>query len=167
VGRRRDGSGPDRPRAEQIAILAAAFVMTAVVLLLLPADGARPRLATVLRAHRPLAAAAIVGALALALVSPSARGDVLGSYATPLAGDVLPAGTWAAGRELPAYVVMGIGGIPLALAAAWVALTISPAPRVPLPRAPSRRSPSAPGCCSWSWPARSRPATRPGSTIAT
>jgi hypothetical protein len=107
----------------QLVILGPAFVVAAVVVVLAPADGARPRPVTVLRAHWLLAAAAVVGAVALA--SPSIRSALLGSYAGPLTGQLLPSGTWPAGRELVTYVVVGIGGVPLALAAAWIALTLA------------------------------------------
>jgi hypothetical protein len=107
----------------QLAILGPAFVAAALVFQIAPSGGARPRWTSALRAHWPLWVAAVVGAIALA--SPHTRSSVLGSYAGPLAGNVLPAGTWADGRELLAYVVVGIGGLPLALAAAWVALTLA------------------------------------------
>jgi hypothetical protein len=107
----------------QLAVLGAAFVAAVLVFQLSSPGDARRRWATALRAHWPLALAALAGLAALA--SPGTRTAVLGNYAGPLAGDLLPAGTWAAGRELLAYVVVGIGGLPLALAAAWIGLTLA------------------------------------------
>ena len=131
----------------QLAILGPAFVVAAVVLQLSPTEGDRPRLATALRAHWPLVAAAVLGVVALA--SPGTRSDLLGSYAGPLAGDLLPSGTWAAGRELLAYVVVGIGGIPLALAARVDRPHAGPA-QERCPPAPSRPWRCSSACCWWS-----------------
>jgi hypothetical protein len=56
----------------QLAILGAAFVATAVTLFLIPTDGARPRPAMV-RAHWPLAVAAVVGTRRDRLTEPPER----------------------------------------------------------------------------------------------
>jgi len=110
----------------QLAILGPAFVVAALIFQVWPASasgGARPPWTTTLRAHWPLAVAAVAGAVALAL--PGIRSSLLGTYTVPLTGDLLPTGTWAAAREVLAYVVVGVGGLPLALGAAWIVLTLA------------------------------------------
>lgn len=74
------------------------------------------------RGHVVLVATGVLaGVLALSGVSGL---SVLGSYAGPAGGDILPAGALAAGREMLAYVAIGAGALPLALAIAWGTLTL-------------------------------------------
>jgi hypothetical protein len=49
---------------------------------------------------------------------------LLGSYSDPAKGALIPAGTGDAMHELVAYVVVAIGGLPLAGALAWVATAL-------------------------------------------
>ena len=110
----------------QVVVLGPAFVLAAIVLLVSPraeSEDTRTRLSAALRAHWLLAVVAIAGALALA--SPGTRDTLLGSYARPLGGDLFPVGTWDKAQELVAYIAVGIGGLPLALAAAWTALSLA------------------------------------------
>jgi hypothetical protein len=102
----------------QLVMLGPAFVAAAILVLV----ATRTRVSAGLRSHWLLVAVAAAGAVALAL--PELRDALLGSYGRPLDGDWLPAGTWVKARELVAYVAVGIGGLPLALAAAWVALSL-------------------------------------------
>ncbi len=119
----------------QLIVLAGALV-AAVVLHTVLYERRRfetPRALTVGRAlleagrgHVVLVAAGVLAAaLALSGVSGS---SVLGAYAGPAGGSILPKGALAAGREMLAYVAIGAGALPLALAIAWVGLTLR-APR--------------------------------------
>jgi hypothetical protein len=49
---------------------------------------------------------------------------LLGSYSDPAKGALIPAGTGATAHELLAYVVVGIGGLPLAGMLAWLATAL-------------------------------------------
>ncbi|HEX6026018.1 MAG TPA: hypothetical protein VFZ00_28765 [Solirubrobacter sp.] len=105
----------------QLGILVPAFV-TAVVVFELSSGGARSRWAAIVRGHWPLAAATAIGVIVL--LFPGLRSSLLGTYTVAVTGQLLPTGTWAAAREVLAHVVVGIGGLPLALAAAWVVMTL-------------------------------------------
>lgn len=110
----------------QLVVLGPAFALAAILLRVSPRgpSGDTPTQgSTSLRSHWLLSVVAVAGALALA--SPGARDALLGSYAGPLDGDLLPAGTLAAGREVLAYIAVGVGGLPLAFAAAWTALSLA------------------------------------------
>ena len=65
------------------------------------------------------AAAGAVGAAALGFDS------LLGSYSGVGGGTLLPSGTLAAGREMMAYIVVGIGVLPLAVSAAWAVVALA------------------------------------------
>ena len=64
------------------------------------------------------AAAGLVGVVALGM------DDLLGGYRVVGEGALLPAGTLAAGRELLAWIAVGTGVLPLAVAGAWAAVTL-------------------------------------------
>lgn len=65
------------------------------------------------------AACGVVGAFALGVDS------LLGSYRLVGEGQLLPPGTLSAAREMTAYIVVGIGVLPLAASAAWAALSLA------------------------------------------
>src|SRR4051794_8018540 len=107
----------------QLLILAPAYVFALVLDVLLRRElSLRERTGEALRAHAPMIAVVIVGILGVIAAGSISR--VLGNYETPTQGGLFPAGTGAATRELLAYVVVAVGGIPLALAAAWALTTV-------------------------------------------
>lgn len=109
----------------QLAVLGLAFVIAVVIDALLRRDtgvGVGRRLLAALRSHTLLIALTVAAAVLL-LVSGKAT-EVLGAYDAPTHGGLLPSGTGSALHELLAYVVVGIGVVPLAGAAAWVAVTL-------------------------------------------
>lgn len=65
------------------------------------------------------AAAGLVGALVLGVDS------LLGSYRVVGEGQLLPPGTLAAGREMMAYIAVGIGVLPLVASAAWAPVALA------------------------------------------
>lgn len=65
------------------------------------------------------AATGLVGALSLGIDS------LLGGYGVVRGGQLLPPGTLSAAREMTAYIVVGIGVLPLAASAAWAALSLA------------------------------------------
>ena len=105
----------------QLAALAAAFA-AAVVLHELTFTGDRRTPAALLRSHAVLLAAAVAGlAFVLAGVSSS---TVLGNYSSVTSGGLFVDGMAQQGRELLAYVALGVAVLPLALAPAWIVLSL-------------------------------------------
>lgn len=105
----------------QLVLLAFAFPL--VVLL-----QAGPRRAV--RSHPLLAAAyglALVAAGGLFFVG--SLGAVVGNYAVPFSGDLVPDGLWSAAASHLVHVVVGAGVVPFVLATAWVALNLVRAER--------------------------------------
>jgi hypothetical protein len=109
----------------QLGALAVAFVVAVVLHELTFNDGTRrPRAAALRRmsGHGPLLGLVAAGlVLALAGVSSS---TVLGNYATTTQGGVFVDGMVQQGRELLAYIALGVGVLPLALAPAWIVLEL-------------------------------------------
>jgi hypothetical protein len=109
----------------QLAVLALAFVVAVVIDALLRRDtapSAGRRLVSAVREHSALVAIAVAGTALILVTGSEAR--LLGSYSDPAKGALIPSGTGHAMHELLAYVVVGIGGLPLAGALAWVATTL-------------------------------------------
>jgi hypothetical protein len=78
--------------------------------------GLREGVTAAVRGHLVLVA---VTAVALVFVLSSSSGALLGGYAAPTEGQLLPPGTMAQAREILAQVVAGIGVLPFALATAF------------------------------------------------
>src|SRR4051794_36404654 len=107
----------------QLLVLAPAYVVALMLDVLTRREGTlRERVTTALRTHAPMIAVVVIGTLVV-LVTGSTR-RVLGGYSDPTHGSLFPPGTAAATRELVVYVVVAAGAVPLALSAAWAALTI-------------------------------------------
>lgn len=82
-------------------------------------------LSRIVARHRMLAAAygvAAVGAGALALAG--SLDSVVGNYATPFGGNLLPSGVWHSAATHLGHVAVGVGVLPLALAASWTVTTL-------------------------------------------
>ena len=77
-------------------------------------------------ASHPLLAAAYAAALvgASALIAVGSLGSVVGNYAVPFSGDLLPDGLWPSAASHLVHVVVGCGVVPFVLSVAWVALTL-------------------------------------------
>ena len=100
----------------QLVVLAIAFPL--VVLLY-----AGPRIAV--RSHRVLAVVYAFGlAVAAALFFRGSLGAVVGNYAVPFSGDLVPDGLPSAAASHLVHVVVGCAVVPFVLAAAWVALNL-------------------------------------------
>jgi hypothetical protein len=70
--------------------------------------------------HWVLATVYLAGALGSgALALTGSLGGVVGNYATPFAGDLLPTGFWHSAAAHLGQVAVGAGVLPLALAASW------------------------------------------------
>jgi hypothetical protein len=70
--------------------------------------------------HRLLLSAYVVAGLAgAALALLGSLGHVVGNYALPFSGDLLPAGVWHSAAVHLDYVVVGCGVVPFVLAASW------------------------------------------------
>ncbi len=113
----------------QFGVLAPAFLIAAVAQeLRFPtrrdALGRRRRIRDALRAHPVLAPVAAVAGAGLLVGLVGSRQGVLGSYASATQGSLLPPGSWAMGREALAYVTVGVGMLPLALALAFAVLNL-------------------------------------------
>lgn len=76
----------------------------------------REGLVAAVRGHVVLVALAAVGLL---IILTSTSGELLGGYAAPTEGQLLPPGAVHSAREILAQVVAGIGVLPLALALAF------------------------------------------------
>jgi hypothetical protein len=98
------------------------LLVLAVVLPLALLIHAGPRRAV--KAH-PLLAAAYGLALAVAgvLLAAGSLGAVVGNYAVPFSGDLLPHGVWSSTLSHLVHVVVGAGVLPFVLAVAWVVVT--------------------------------------------
>jgi Dolichyl-phosphate-mannose-protein mannosyltransferase len=100
----------------QLLVVAIAFPV--VVLLQAGPRGA------VLR-HRVLAAAyGVALAGAGVLLARGALGAVVGNYAVPFSGDILPRGLWASVATDLVHVVVGCAVVPFVLAAPWIVLNV-------------------------------------------
>jgi hypothetical protein len=74
--------------------------------------------------HRVLAAVygtGLIGTAALAFVGSVSR--VVGNYATPFSGDLLPSGFWESAAAHFDQIVIGVGVLPFALAVSWTVTT--------------------------------------------
>jgi len=110
----------------QLAALAVAFVIAAVLHELTFADGRRRSLRTTLeRLSRHAVAFGLVGTGLVLLVAGVSSEPLLGDYAAAAQGGPFASGMLAHGRELLAYVSLGVAVLPLALAPAWIALELT------------------------------------------
>jgi hypothetical protein len=76
--------------------------------------------------HRVLATAYAIGvAGAGALALAGSLDSLVGNYATPFGGDLLPRGFWQSAATHLAQVAVGAGILPLALAASWTLTTLA------------------------------------------
>jgi len=66
---------------------------------------------------------AVAGVAAGALAAVGSLGAVVGNYAVPFSGDLLPAGVWHSAAAHLDYVVIGGGILPFLLAASWALTT--------------------------------------------
>ena len=109
----------------QLLLLAVAFPVV-VVLHELGYAGVRAGLRRALLSHRLLAAVyALALPIAGVLLSAGSLGAIVGNYAVPFSGDLLPDGLWASAASHLVHVVVGCGVLPFVLAFAWVALTLA------------------------------------------
>ncbi|HMI29183.1 MAG TPA: glycosyltransferase family 39 protein [Gaiellaceae bacterium] len=100
----------------QLLVLAVALPLVLVV-------HAGPRRAV--RSHPLLAGVYTVSfVVAAALFWLGSLGAVVGNYAAPFSGDLLPDGLWASAASHLVHVVVGCSVLPFVLAAAWVVLTL-------------------------------------------
>jgi hypothetical protein len=100
----------------QLLVVAVAFPV--VVLLHAGPRGALVR-------HRVLAAAYGVALLgAGVLLARGSLGAVVGNYAVPFSGDILPRGLWASAASHLVHVVVGCAVVPFVLAACWILLNV-------------------------------------------
>jgi hypothetical protein len=77
-------------------------------------------------AHRMLAAFYLMGALgSAALALRRSLGTVVGNYATPFAGDLLPVGFWRSAAAHFDQVAVGVGVLPVVLAVSWTVTTFA------------------------------------------
>lgn len=109
----------------QLVILAPVFVAAVVLDACVRRAGGSSlprRLASTARAHGVLLAGGVL-VLAVGAATASLK-RFLGGYAEPAAGSLFPPGSGHAMHELSAYVVVGIGVVPLALAVAWVVVEL-------------------------------------------
>lgn len=100
----------------QLVVLAIAFPLVVVLF-------AGPRRAV--RSHPVLAAGYALGLVAAgALLLRGSLGAVVGNYAVPFSGDLLPNGLWSSAASHLVHVVVGCAVVPFVLAAAWVLLNL-------------------------------------------
>ena len=108
----------------QFLVLAVALPLV-IVLHELGYAGVRGGLRRAFVSHRPLAAiCALVLAIAGVLLSAGSLGAMVGNYAVPFSGDLLPNGLWAEAASHLVHVVVGCGVLPFVLAFAWVTVTL-------------------------------------------
>ena len=101
----------------QLLVLAVALPLVLLV-------HAGPRRAV--RSHPLLAGVYMVGfVVAAALFWNGSLDAVVGNYALPFSGDLLPDGLWASAASHLVHVVVGCSVLPFVLAAAWVPLTLA------------------------------------------
>jgi hypothetical protein len=87
-------------------------------------QGWRGRARTAIRSHRVLFVVYAVGLLAGAALGAAGRlGSVVGNYALPFEGDLLPGGIWHSAAVHLDYVVVGGGILPFLLTVAWAVTT--------------------------------------------
>jgi hypothetical protein len=89
-------------------------------------DASTLRRATVeaVRSHRLLAAAYAAGlVLAALLVAAGGLGGLVGNYALPFHGNLVPNGFWDAAAAHFDQVALGVGVLPVALSASWLVTT--------------------------------------------
>jgi hypothetical protein len=103
----------------QLVVLGAAFVAAAAIVALRPPLRSA-ELRAALRGHRLLLGVALLGALVL-IDAPS---TVLGAYAGPLKGDLVPPDMFPEAREMLAYLAIGTGVVSLPLSVAYIGLTL-------------------------------------------
>ena len=86
----------------------------------------RSGISRALSTHRVLAVVYGVGALvAVALAVSSSLGSVVGNYAVPFEGELIPHGLLRSSAAHLAQVAVGAGILPVALAASWVVTTMT------------------------------------------
>ena len=84
----------------------------------------RAGISRVLREHRVLAGAYAAAALAcVALLVAGSLGGVVGNYAVPFRGDLIPPGFWRSAAAHFDQVAVGAGIVPVALAVSWALTT--------------------------------------------
>ncbi len=89
------------------------------------AASARSGLARALAAHRVLVVAYGLGAAAAVLLAVrGSLGRVVGNYAVPFGGDLLPDGLWSSAAAHLDHVVVGAGILPFLLAASWAVTAV-------------------------------------------
>jgi hypothetical protein len=99
-------------------LLAVAIAFPVVVLLFAGPRGALLR-------HRVLAAAYAVALIGAAvLLARGSLGAVVGNYAVPFSGEILPRGLWASAASHLVHVVVGCAVVPFVLAVTWVLLNV-------------------------------------------
>jgi hypothetical protein len=87
-------------------------------------SGWRGRARTAIRSHRVLFVVYAVGLLAgAALAAAGSLGSVVGNYALPFEGDLVPAGMWHSAALHLDYIVVGGGILPFLLMVAWALTT--------------------------------------------
>src|SRR6266540_1746678 len=85
----------------------------------------RPR-ARAVASHPVLLVAYVAGGLgAGTLALAGLLGRVVGNYAVPFRGDLLPPGIWHSAALHVSYVVIGCGVLPFVLAASWALVTVA------------------------------------------
>jgi hypothetical protein len=100
----------------QLLLLAVVFPLAVVL-------HAGPRRA--FRAHVMLAVAyAVALVVAAGLFAVGSLGAVVGNYAVPFSGDLVPNGLWSSAASHLVHVVVGCGVVPFVLAVAWVVLNL-------------------------------------------
>jgi len=124
------------PRRDLVALVGLALVFFArtqllVVVVALPAslvwhEVRSPRNARQsLSAHRVLAAAYALGAVgATAVAAFGSLAAVVGNYAVPFSGDLLPSGIWSSAAAHLDHVVVGCAILPFVLAVGWSAVAL-------------------------------------------
>ena len=86
--------------------------------------GRRRATAEVVRRHRVLALAYGAGlVLAVLLLAAGGLGGVLGNYALPFRGNLVPDGFWGAAAAHLDQVALGVGALPVVLSASWLVTT--------------------------------------------
>ncbi|MFL5980234.1 MAG: hypothetical protein ACJ74D_04285 [Gaiellaceae bacterium] len=100
----------------QLIVLAIAFPLVVVLY---------AGLRRALRAHPVLAAAyGVALAVAGALFFRGSLGAVVGNYAVPFSGDLVPDGLWSSAASHLVHVVVGCAVVPFVLATTWVVLNL-------------------------------------------
>jgi len=112
----------------QLAVLVVALLGAVALHEVMFSDSAgrrRPRLPTREQLSRHwLLLALVAGGLVLAVAGVSPR-DVLGNYSSTTEGGLFVDGMVQQGRELLAYIALGVAVLPIALAPAWIVLELA------------------------------------------